>query len=265
VSAPPRLAAEQIAKVFPGGAEGGRAALADVSLELRRGEFVSLVGPSGCGKTTLLRILAGLLAPSGGRVLLDGEQPTSLLGSVGYMPQGDQLMPWRTTLGNVVVGLELAGATRRAASERASAELARFGLAGFERSWPHELSGGMRQRAALLRTFLAGRDVLLLDEPLSALDALTREAMREWLLDVWEQDRKTILLVTHDVEEAVFLSDRVYVMSARPGQIRAAVDIRLARPRTLALTGTAPFAKLKAQLLAPLRDEARDSVREGAA
>ena len=134
------------------------------------------------------------------------------------MPQRDLLMEWRTTLANATLGLELAGVGRAAARERALAEVGRFGLAGFEDRRPSALSGGMRQRAALLRTFLAGRDVLLLDEPFGALDALTREAMREWLLGVWEADRKTILLVTHDVEEAVFLSDRVYVMSGRPGR-----------------------------------------------
>ncbi len=135
------------------------------------------------------------------------------------MPQKDLLMPWRTVLDNVALGLEMDGVPRREARERARAELPRFGLTGFERRWPGNLSGGMRQRAALLRTFLAGRDVMLLDEPLGALDSLTRQAMREWLLDVWQADRKSILFVTHDVEEAVYLSDRVYVMSGRPGRM----------------------------------------------
>jgi ABC-type nitrate/sulfonate/bicarbonate transport system ATPase subunit len=173
------------------------------------------------------------------------------------MPQRVLLMAWRTTLQNATVGLELSGVTRAAARERALSEVGRFGLAGFEDRRPSELSGGMRQRAALLRTFLAGREVLLLDEPFGALDALTREAMREWLLGVWEADRKTILLVTHDVEEAVFLSDRVYVMSGRPGRVATEVAVALPRPRTLELTATAEFAQLKAQLLAPLREEAR--------
>jgi ABC-type nitrate/sulfonate/bicarbonate transport system ATPase subunit len=211
------------------------------------------VGPSGCGKSTLLRILAGLVAPSGGVVFLDGGQPEVLLGRVGYMPQDDLLMAWRTTLDNVTVGLELAGVSRADARVQARAELARFGLEGFERHWPRALSGGMRQRAALLRTFLAGRDVLLLDEPLGALDALTREEMREWLLEVWEADRKTILLVTHDVEEAVFLSDRVYVMSGRPGRMRATVDVPLRRPRAQELTTTPEFIALEQAVRAPLR------------
>jgi ABC-type nitrate/sulfonate/bicarbonate transport system ATPase subunit len=173
------------------------------------------------------------------------------------MPQRDLLMQWRTTLANATVGLELAGVDRASARERALAEVDRFGLRGFEHRRPSALSGGMRQRAALLRTFLAGRDVLLLDEPFGALDALTREAMREWLLGVWEADRKTILLVTHDVEEAVFLSDRVYVMSGRPGRIATSVEVDLERPRTLELTETPQFAELRRALLAPLREEAR--------
>ncbi len=249
-----KLAAVRLGKRFAGGVE----AVDDVSLEVAEGEFVSIVGPSGCGKSTLLGMLAGLIEPTTGSVVLDGEQVAGgPLGRVGYMPQRDLLMEWRTTLANATVGLELAGVGRAAARERALAELPRFGLAGFEDRRPSALSGGMRQRAALLRTFLAGRDVLALDEPFGALDALTREAMREWLLGVWEADRKTILLVTHDVEEAVFLSDRVYVMSGRPGRMRAAVEIPLPRPRMLEVTGTAEFAQLKERLLAPLREEAR--------
>jgi ABC-type nitrate/sulfonate/bicarbonate transport system ATPase subunit len=166
-------------------------------------------------------------------------------------------MPWRTTLDNTTLGLELGGISRGTARERAQARFDEFGLAGFERHWPRALSGGMRQRAALLRTFLAGRDALLLDEPFGALDAITREAMREWLLGVWEADRKTVLLVTHDVEEAVFLSDRVYVLSARPGRVALTLDIPFPRPRSLELAASGEFAALKQQVLAPLREERR--------
>jgi len=233
-------------------------AVAGVSIALAEGEFVSIVGPSGCGKSTLLAMLAGLIEPSAGRVLLDGAEPAGgLLGRIGFMPQRDLLMQWRTTLDNAALGLELAGVGRAQARARAQAEVARFGLSGFEHRWPSALSGGMRQRAALLRTFLAGREVLALDEPFGALDSLTREAMREWLLDIWEADRKTILLVTHDVEEAIFLSDRVYVMSGRPGRISANVAVALPRPRTLELTGTPAFGELRERLLAPLRAQAR--------
>jgi ABC-type nitrate/sulfonate/bicarbonate transport system ATPase subunit len=259
------LSSRCIGKTFPAerspygraGGHGSLPVLADVSIELAVGEFVSLVGPSGCGKSTLLKILAGLVAPSAGDVLLEGERRDALLGRVGYMPQDDLLMPWRTTLDNVTLGLELAGVRRADARERAREQFARFGLDGFERHWPRALSGGMRQRAALLRTFLAGRDVLLLDEPLGALDALTREEMREWLLEVWEADRKTILLVTHDVEEAAFLSDRVYVMSGSPGRIRAAIDVPLARPRVIELTGTPEFIAIEQRIRVPLREGRR--------
>ena len=208
-------------------------------------------------------MLAGLIAPDRGAVLLDGREPASLLGAVGLMGQRDLLMPWRSTLRNVTLGLELAGLSRASASERALAEFERFGLAGFEDRWPSALSGGMRQRAALLRTFLAGRDVLLLDEPFASLDALTREQMGEWLLGVWEADRKTVLLVTHDVREAVFLSDRVYVLTGRPGRLGEPVTIDLPRPRRVELTASARFAELEAQLLAPLRRAARELAWSG--
>jgi ABC-type nitrate/sulfonate/bicarbonate transport system ATPase subunit len=249
-----KLAAAGLSKRFAGGVD----ALAGVSFEVRAGEFVAVLGPSGCGKSTLLGLLAGLLEPSAGRILLDGEEPAGgLLGRIGYMPQRDLLMEWRTTLDNATLGLELAGVPRALARERALAEVGRFGLAGFEGRRPSALSGGMRQRAALLRTFLAGREVMLLDEPFAALDALTREAMREWLLGIWEADRKTIVLVTHDVEEAVFLADRVLVLSGRPGRVIDVVAVELPRPRTLAMTGSAQFATLRARLLAPLREAAR--------
>src|SRR5207302_11425478 len=182
------------------------------------------VGPSGCGKSTLFNILAGLVEPTSGRVLLDGNPPDNLLGRFDYMPQKDLLMPWRTVLNNTTLGLEIAGVSRRAARERALEAFPRFGLTGFEDAWPMSLSGGMRQRAALLRTFLAGRDVMLLDEPFGALDAITRADMQEWLLGVWHSFERTIVLVTHDVDEAIFLADRVYVMSPRPGTMRAVLD-----------------------------------------
>ena len=248
-----KLAASGITKRFADGVE----ALGGVSIDLREGEFCSIVGPSGCGKSTLLAILAGLIEPSAGRISIDGEPAGGLLGRIGYMPQRDLLMQWRTTLENATVGLELAGVPRAQARAAALAEVPRFGLIGFEHSRPSSLSGGMRQRAALLRTFLAGREVLLLDEPFGSLDTLTREAMQEWLLGVWDAHRKTVLLVTHDVEEAVFLSDRVYVMSGRPGRVQTTLEVPLPRPRALELTATAEFAQLRQRLLAPLREQAR--------
>jgi ABC-type nitrate/sulfonate/bicarbonate transport system ATPase subunit len=258
-----KLRAEEVCKTFS--ARSGTAsvtALQGVDLHVDAGEFVSIVGPSGCGKSTLFNILAGLVWPSAGRILLDGREVASLLGRVGYMPQKDLLMPWRTVLDNVTLGLETGGVARREARERATAELTRFGLVGFERRWPASLSGGMRQRAALLRTFLAGRDVMLLDEPFGALDALTRQTMQEWLLQIWQADRKTILFVTHDVEEAVFLSDRVYVMSGRPGTMQMCVEIGLPRPREFDLTLTPGFIEIKQRLLLPLHDASRRQLEE---
>jgi ABC-type nitrate/sulfonate/bicarbonate transport system ATPase subunit len=261
-----KLRVESLAKTFPGqGPDADLIALQGVDLEIGAGEFVSIVGPSGCGKSTLLGLLAGLSRPSAGRILLDGEPSELPLGRVGYMPQRDLLMPWRTVLDNVILGLELAGVPRRAARARAARELHRFGLAGFEGRWPSSLSEGMRQRAALLRTFLGGREVMLLDEPFGALDALTRQAMQEWLLEIWRTDRKTIVFVTHDVEEAIFLSDRVYVMSARPGRIEMCVDIEIPRPRALQVTLTPEFVKLKQRLLVPLHDASRRQLKEVAA
>ena len=249
-----KLETQSLAKAFAGRSGRGHVtALQGVDLSVADGEFVSIVGPSGCGKSTLFNILAGLVRPSGGTVQLDGRTPDSLLGRIGYMPQKDLLMPWRTVLDNTTLGLELNGVRRKEARARALAEFPRFGLSGFEHRWPSSLSGGMRQRAALLRTFLAGREVLLLDEPFGALDALTRQQMQAWLLEIWQADRKTILFVTHDVEEAVFLSDRVYVMSGRPGRVVLCVEIELTRPRELEVTLTPEFVEYKHRLLTPLQ------------
>lgn len=253
-----KLRVEGLGKTFReagGDPMGGVVALEGVDLEVDAGEFVSIVGPSGCGKSTLLNILAGLVPPSSGRVVLDGRQRDDLLGRLGYMQQADLLMPWRTVLDNTIVGLELSGVSRQQARRRALEEFPRFGLQGFERQRPAKLSGGMRQRAALLRTFLAGREVMLLDEPFGALDALTRARMQKWLLEVWSANRKTILFVTHDVEEALFLSDRVCVMSGRPGRIALSLDVRFPRPRGREVIVASEFLELKQRLLEPLAGE----------
>lgn len=250
-----KLTVENVSKTYRGAGGGENVtALRDVGIEIGDGEFVSIVGPSGCGKSTLFNIIAGLVRPSSGKVLLDGDQPDDLLGKVGYMPQRDMLMPWRTVLDNTTLGLELNGMKKKEAHKVALGEFGRFGLAGFEKQWPAKLSGGMKQRAALLRTFLAGRDLMLLDEPFGALDALTRGQMQEWLLDVWQEDRKTILFVTHDVEEAIYLSDRVYVMSGRPGKVSLCVDVKLPRPRRSEITMAPDFLALKQKLLKPLEE-----------
>ncbi len=254
MSGTPRLECRALRKRFdtPGGPVD---ALGPVDLTVGVGEFVALVGPSGSGKSTLFNIVAGLESATAGDALVDGRSVVGRPGAAAYMPQKDLLLPWLRVLDNAALPLELAGRPRAAARAEAAAHFPRFGLAGFERHWPWQLSGGMRQRAALLRTYLVKRDLLLLDEPFGALDALTRAAMQEWLLGVWEETRRSVLFVTHDVEEALFLADRVYVLSARPGQIVAEVPCPFDRPRSFHLLGDPAFARAKESLLATLRGE----------
>ncbi len=231
-------------------------AVTDVSFEVRRGETLAIVGPSGCGKSTLCNIISGVARPDQGRVLIDGDDVSGRVGLVGYMPQKDLLLPWRTVLDNVVLGLEVMGVARAEARAEAMPLFDEFGLAGFESVYPYALSGGMRQRAAFMRTVMFNKSVLILDEPFGALDALTRAAMQEWLLGLWAKLGHTILLVTHDVEEAVLLSDRVYVMSGRPGEIRAEIDVSLPRPRTYELAADPAFMERKLEILRTLRANA---------
>ena len=229
--------------------------LAGVSLTVGPGQFVSIIGPSGCGKSTLLNIIAGLDQPDAGTVEIDGDPAGQRLGCIGYMQQKDLLLPWRTVVDNAALGLELRGTPRRQARRRALELTELFGLKGFEHQYPFALSGGMRQRAAFLRTMLLDQEVVLLDEPFGALDALTRVQMQEWLLDLWGTLGKTIILITHDVDEAILMSDRVYVMTARPGRITMVLDISLPRPRHFMEVTQPAFVELKARLLAPLHDE----------
>lgn len=235
-----------------GGDAGGVLALRDVSLHVDEGEFVALVGPSGSGKTTLLAIFAGLETPTAGTVALRGDPQARLLGQSGYMPQRDLLLPWRSALGNAIVGLEAQGMPRAEATERARALFAEFGLAGFERAWPATLSGGMRQRVAFARTALAAHDLLLLDEPFGALDALTRAGLQRWLADLWERLGATCLLVTHDLDEALLLADRIYALSPRPGTVSLERAVPLERPRRLEMLARPEIVALKAELLASL-------------
>ncbi len=207
------------------------AAVEDVSFAVAPGEFLTLIGPSGSGKSTVFNLITGLTQPDRGTILLDGMTINGRVGLVGYMPQRDLLLPWRSVLGNVILGAEIAGKPLYQARKRALELLPLFGLEGFEAAYPAALSGGMRQRAALLRTFLSERDVMLLDEPFGALDALTRRDLQNWLLTVWTQFRPTVLFVTHDVREAVLLADRVLVFTPRPGKIKQEVQVDLARPR----------------------------------
>jgi NitT/TauT family transport system ATP-binding protein len=239
----PALLAEGLRHVYAG-AQGELLALDGVSLAVGRGEFVAIVGPSGCGKSTLLRILGGLLAPSEGQVRLDGQPLSAPRREIGYVFQNVTLMPWRTVLRNVTLPLEVAKVSRAQAERQARELLELVGLAGFEAAYPRELSGGMAQRVAIARALVAGPEVLLLDEPFGALDALTRELMNLELLRIWQARQVTAVLVTHNLQEAVFMGDRVLALSPRPGTIRAEVWVDLPRPRTLEVMYTEFFGAI---------------------
>lgn len=227
----------------------------DLSLHINKEEFVSVIGPSGSGKTTLFRLITGLEFPQQGKVLLQGSAVTSAGGKIGYMPQRDQLMPWRTILENAVLPLELQGVKRKDAYEKALPLLASFGLEGTENSYPGELSGGMRQRVSFLRAYLTGAEVLLLDEPFSALDAITRLSMQEWLVGQWVKWKKTIIFITHDLDEALFLSDRIFVTSSPPMTALRELKIPLERPRTMEDLNDPALLKMKQELLRQFRAE----------
>ena len=242
----PKLAAYGV------GVEKGDVRILDgMDLAILPGEFVAVIGPSGAGKSTLLGLLAGLEAPTEGVVEKDGA-PLVRPGLVSYMPQTDLLLPWRSVVANVALGLEATGVSKGAARGRAVEALERFGLAGFEGAPPWALSGGMRSRVALLRTALLGRDVLLLDEPFGALDALTRRGLQEWLLGVRDELAASVVLVTHDVDEAILLADRVVVLSERPARVALDLRVDLERPRTMEQETSAGFLGLKARLLGTL-------------
>jgi len=223
---PARLQLINLRKSF-----GATAVLADISLSVQPGEFVSILGPSGAGKSTILQLLTGAATPDCGQMLLDGAPLSPSSHPFAFMPQGDALMPWRRIIDNATLGLQVQGMSRKAARARVEPLFAEFGLAGFERHYPVQLSGGMRQRAALLRTAVQERAMLLLDEPFGALDALTRAQMQRWLADMRARHRWTVLLITHDVREAVLLSDRIYVLSHRPARVARQFIVPLAHPR----------------------------------
>ncbi len=240
--------------------KGGPALFDSLSFEVLAGEFVALLAPSGVGKTTLFRLLAGLLEPQAGSIVLAGEDGDGdnavtskrQVRRIGYMPQRDCLMPWRSVIDNAALGLELAGVPRREARRQVSELLPSFGLEGAGDKRPHELSGGMRQRVSFLRSLLSGGDPLLLDEPFSALDAMTRTGMQEWLLQIWEQHRKTVLFITHDVDEALLLSDRVLVASASPISRLSEFVVDVPRPRTYSAVLEPSFLQLKRAILEQL-------------
>lgn len=241
---------------------GETLALAPTDLAVRPGEFVSVVGPSGCGKSTMFNIVAGVLRPSAGTVRIDGRDVTGDAGHVGYMLQKDLLLPWRTVLDNIVLGAVLKGGASRAQKEEGVALATRYGLGDFINHYPSALSGGMRQRVALMRTLAMHRDVMLLDEPFGALDSQTRLAMQQWLLRVWQSEKRTIVFVTHDIDEAIFLADRVVVMTPRPGRIHEIIDVPIERPRPVSSLTRPEFTALKQRILETIYSNASTTTGE---
>jgi ABC-type nitrate/sulfonate/bicarbonate transport system ATPase subunit len=258
----PKIELRGLNKSFDLGRGQRRDVVDEISFSAAPGEFVAVIGPSGCGKSTMFNIMAGLETPTRGDVLVDGAVVTGEREHFAYMPQKDLLFPWRTILENTALGLEVAGTAKKAARAQAADLFPTFGLAGFEHAHPFELSGGMRQRAALLRTVVQERDVLLLDEPFGALDSLTRIEMQSWLQGVWAQHSWTAVLITHDIREAVYLADRVIVLSARPTSVRLDRRIELPRPRDLSVIGSPEFAEYEGELLETLHEESRRAMAQ---
>jgi NitT/TauT family transport system ATP-binding protein len=231
------------------------AALRELSLDVGKGEFVSIVGPSGCGKSTFLNILLGLIKPDTGLMQLDGSRISGPGQDRAMVFQEFGLLPWRTVIGNVELGLELKGVEVSVRRRRARELIEMAGLAGFESHYPHELSGGMKQRVGLARALATDPEVLLMDEPFAALDSQTRDLMQAELLQIWERTKKTVIFVTHSIEEAAYLSDRVVVLSARPGSIKQIIAVHLSRPRDYEMRLTSEFNDLKSKIWDVLKDE----------
>lgn len=257
----PALELRRVKKSFDG--ESGRVQAVDaVDLVAAQGEFVALIGPSGCGKSTLFNIVAGLEDLDEGEVRIAGEVLADRLGASAYMPQHDALLEWKRVIDNVTLPLRLKGWSRSRAREFAAPLLERFGLGGFATAWPWQLSGGMRHRAAFLRTVIAEPGLMLLDEPFGALDGITRADLQQWLSDVLGDYHATVLLVTHDTTEAVFLADRVYVMTPRPGRVAAVIDVDIPRPRRLADQETEAFLDLERRVRHELRSAVWSDTRQ---
>ena len=261
----PALALSNVTCTFAARGGAGRyTAVHDTSIAVAPGEFLSIVGPTGCGKSTLLNVAAGLLEPSAGSVTVAGVPLSGLNARAGYMFQADALMPWRDALGNVAAGLEFHGVKRAEARERAREWLARVGLAGFDDRYPHQLSGGMRKRVALAQMLILDPEILLMDEPFSALDVQTRQLMENELLELWSANRKSVVFITHDLEEAIALSDRVIALSAGPGcRPIGEFAIDLPRPRDVAEVRATPrFLELHQAIWNVLREEVLAGYRQ---
>lgn len=223
--------------------------LKDLSLYLDRREFVSIIGPSGCGKSTIFNHISGILKPAAGSIYIDGEEHTGETGRVSYMYQKDLLLPWRKIIDNVALPLVLKGTPKTEARKDVASYFPLFGLDGFEHKYPHQLSGGMRQRAAFMRTYMYKSDIILLDEPFGGLDAITKSKLQDWLLHILPKLNASVLFITHDIEEAIYLSDRIYVLSERPAQIKREFLIDIPRPRDRDITTTDHFNEIKREIL----------------
>lgn len=235
--------------------DGDKPLFEKISLEVNRGEFVSVIGASGSGKSTLFKLITGLLEPGQGEILIDGQKSAKREGTVGYMPQKDLLLPWRTVIDNVFLPLEMTKETKQSKFPEILEWLSRFGLDEYEKAYPHELSGGMRQRVAFLRTLMTGKDLLLLDEPFGALDSLTKRNMHSWLLGLWGELAKTVLFITHDLEEALLLSDRIYLLKGDRGNVVQEVKVHLPRPRKSELIYQPEFMAMRKELECLIQDE----------
>ncbi|WNR42157.1 ABC transporter ATP-binding protein [Paenibacillus roseipurpureus] len=237
------------------GKKGSVPVLDHIDLHVNQGEFVSLIGPSGSGKSTLFHIIGGLIQPKSGDVHLDGVKVTGEKGLIAYMPQQPALFPWRSIESNAALGLEVAGQDRSEALAKAREWLVKVGLGGYERELPHVLSGGMQQRVSFLRALLSPQELMLLDEPFGSLDALTRQDMQAWLLAIWEQNKRSILFVTHSIEEALFLSDRIYVLSNKPACVVEELTVPFPRPRVETVLQDPKFQELRHYVQGLLRRE----------
>jgi NitT/TauT family transport system ATP-binding protein len=255
-----KVKAEDIRKFFPSkngkNGKAGVEALGGINLEVKDGEFLAIVGPSGCGKSTFLEIVAGLIKPTFGDIYIDGKAISGPDHNRGIVFQGYALFPWRTVMGNVAYGLEEKKVARQKREEICGKYISLVGLTGFEDHYPYQLSGGMKQRVAIARALAYNPDILLMDEPFAALDAQTREILQGEVLRIWDETRKTVLFVTHNIEEAVFLADRIAVMSARPGRIKQMIEVLLSRPRFEEHRTSQDFIKIRQEVGRLVREEA---------
>lgn len=240
-------------------AYGDQPILQNFDLRVAKGEFISLIGPSGIGKSTLFQLIAGLLQPEQGSITLNGARTESRLGMVGYMPQRDALLPWRTVVENAALPLEIKGVAKKEAQDRVRSELPLYGLHEWADAYPTELSGGMRQRVSFLRALLYDTDIMLLDEPFSSLDGITRMELQEWLMEMWQETGSTMLMITHDIDEAILLADRVIVLNGKPIEKPVELVVNVERPRTTAHRNRAEFLALREQIWELLRQNASKS------